>query len=257
MNFLICLKGEFLKAKGTFSFWLVLLGGLLVPLISFLIQLSKPEFFVNRAEDPWRAFIGDVFGTAIPLLFPIFLILLIALSFNLEHKSNAWKKLFVTPYSRTVIYLSKIVFIQIQVVFSLVVFAVAIILFGTLLGTIHPELNFIGTSVNCTFLIKSLIKAYIAYLALIGFQIILSFYFKNFIVPIGVGVFGFIFGIMLIKWEYAAYNFLSNNFHVNQHVGKGVVLDFTGNIATYQLFSIIYFVTFIVIGWVLFNRKAL
>jgi hypothetical protein len=76
-------------------------------------------------------------------------------------------------------------------------------------------------------------------------------------VPVGVGLFGFILGMMLLKWEYSIYNFLSNNLHVSNHIGSKVVSDFTLNLPTYQFFSIIYFVIFITIGWVLFNRKAL
>lgn len=257
MSFLDCWKGEYLKTKGTFSFWLVLLGGALVPFISFLIQLFKPEYFITRAANPWGAFIGDIFSTAVPLLLPFFLIIVIALNFSIEHKSNAWKKLFVVPHKRITIYSSKVFLILFQVLLSLLVFALSIVIFGYLLGVIHPELNFLETTIGWTHLIKSLVKTFIAYLALISFQLVLSFFFKNFIVPIGIGLFGFIVGIMLTKWEYLHYNFLSNNYSLSKHLGNKVIFDFTFGLPTYLVFSVVYFALFITIGWLLFNRRAL
>lgn len=257
MNFLYCLKGEYLKSKGTILFWLVFLGGILVPTISFCVQLFKPLFFISRAQDPWGALIGDIFSIAIPLLLPFFIILFVVLNFNIDHKANAWKKLFVVPHHRATIYLSKVIFILIQFTFSLLMFLVAIVFYGNLLGIIHPELNFLNTTIDWGFLLKSLVKIWLGYLALVGFQVLLSFSFKNLIVPISIGLFGFISGSMLIKWEYSMYNFLSNNVHLNFHLGKRLVLDFTLGIPTYQFFSVLYFVLFITIGWFLFNRKAL
>ena len=257
MSFLICLKSEYLKNKRTFSFWLVLFGGLLVPVILFFIQLNRSEFFMKRATDPWNPLVFDAIRSAMPLLFPLFLILIIALNFNLEHKENTWKKLHVIPHKRDSIYFAKLVFIIIQVVLSLLVFSFSLFLFGLLLGIIHPELNFLNTSLDWTTLFKSLAKVFIAYLALIGFQFVLSFYFKNFIVPVAVGLFGLIFGIMLSNWEYSAYNFWSNNFNVIEHLLKKVVGDYTLGIPTYLIFSGMYFLIFIVIGRFLFNRRAL
>lgn len=257
MNFIICLKGEYLKTKGTFSFWLVLLGGALIPLIYFFVQFFKVDFFVKRAADPWTPLIGDSIGAAITLLFPFFLILVVALNFNSEHKSNAWKKLFVTPQHRGVIYSAKVVFILIQVLFSLLVFGASLLLVGYFLGLIYSQLNFLGTTPDIVFLLKSLAKVFLAFLALIGFQVLLSFQFKNFIIPVAVGFFGIVLGTLLVRWKYSMYNFLSNNVHVKRHISDKTVLDFTFDYPTYQLFSITYFIVFIAIGWFLFNRKAL
>lgn len=256
--FLTCLQNEYLKIKSSFTFWLVSLGGVLVPLLVFFIQLFKPKYFVSRAaSNPWDDYYADVYGAGVQLLFPLFLILVIALSFNIEHRAEGWKKSFVLPVKRLTFYLAKVSFIFLQVVYTLLVLNLSILLFGAILGLVHPELGFLDHNVELWLNFKGTIKILIAFLGLMGFQIILSYRFKNLIVSIGIGLFLFIFGSILFLWENSIYLPYSYHVHLAKHLKGMPVEEYSLGVFTYQLWSLIYFVLFLAVGFIMFRRKKI
>ncbi len=258
MIFLTCIKNEYLKIKSSFTFWLVSLGGILVPFLTFCIQLAKPEYFEGRAtENPWSGYYNDVYGAGVQLLFPLFLILVIALSFNIEHKAEGWKKSFVLPVKRATFYFAKISFIFLQVVYTLLVLNISILLFGSILGLIHPQLGFLDTAPELWISFKSAVKILIAFLGLIGLQIVLSYHFKNLIISIGIGLFLFIFGSILFLWENSVYIPYSYHVHLAKHLKGMPVESYSLGLFTYQLWSVIYFLAFIGIGFLVFRRKKI
>lgn len=195
------------KVKGTFTFWFTILGSLLIPFVYFLAYLFKHESFIPlESINPWGAFIQRNLQAIAFLLFPLHVILTIAININIEHKENSWKKLFVLPVSRDSIYISKLLFLLFQVFISLIIFTLSIFIFGGILGLVHSELNFLIYYPELCSYSKLIIRLFISILGVFSIQYFLSLLFKNIIIPISIGVFmSIVATIIASAWEYSIY----------------------------------------------------
>jgi hypothetical protein len=195
------------KAKGTFTFWFTILGSLLIPFVFFLVYFFRPlNFILPESINPWDAFIQSNLKAIAFLLFPLHVILTIAININIEHKENSWKKLFVLPIKRESIYISKLIFLLFQVFISLLIFSLSMFLFGVVLGFVHNELNFLNYSPAFSSYSKLIIRLFISILGIFSIQYFLSLFFKNIIVPISLGVFLTIVATIIVQgWEHSIY----------------------------------------------------
>ena len=195
------------KVKGTFTFWFTIMGSLLIPFIYFLVYSFRFENFIPPTDiNPWDTFIQGNLKAIAFLLFPFHIILTIAINLNIEHRANSWKKLFVLPVKRESIYIGKLLFLLFQIGVSLIIFTISILIFGLLLGLIHPELNFLEYTPQIVLLIKSITRLFIAILGILSIQFIIGLFLKNIIIPISLGIFLTIVASMIVQgWEYSVY----------------------------------------------------
>ena len=122
------LQSEFKKARHSSTFWFSLTAAALVPVIMFLVYLIKWEHFIVPEDiNPWTNFITAAFRYTAPFLFPAYIILLIAMNAQLEHKNNSWKKLYLLPVNKSYIYLGKLAFLSITAVLALFLFSILLI----------------------------------------------------------------------------------------------------------------------------------
>lgn len=195
------------KVKGTFTFWFTLLGSILIPFIFFLVYFFRFESFIpQEGVNPWNSFIKNNLQAIAVLLFPLHVILTIAININIEHKGNNWKKLFVLPVKRESIYIGKLLFLLFQIAISLLLFFSVVLIFGYLLGIIYHQLFFLDFHPNIINFIKSIARLFISILGICSIQYVLGLYFKNIIVPISLGIFLTIVATLITQgWEYAIY----------------------------------------------------
>src|SRR5215217_9340094 len=102
------LYAEFTKLKNTFALWLTLLGALFIPLILFGTYISDVEAFVpGDGVNPWDDFLIRTLNGC--CFFSVgFVLLIIGLIIQIEHRANAWKHLFSLPTSKRRIYMGKL-----------------------------------------------------------------------------------------------------------------------------------------------------
>jgi hypothetical protein len=195
------------KTKGSFTFWFTILGSVLIPFVFFLVYLFRYLSFIpEEGVNPWIIFIQNNLQGIAFLLFPLHIILTIAINLNIEHKENSWKKIFVLPIKRESIFLSKLLFLLFQVFVSLLLFSLSILFFGGVLGLIYEELNFLEYTPDVLSFGKLLIRLFIAILGIFSIQYVLSLFFKNIIIPISLGVFLTVVASLITKgWQYSIY----------------------------------------------------
>jgi len=247
------------KTKGTFTFWFTLLGSLLIPFVYFLIYLFRSESFIPpEGINPWEDFMKGHLKAIAFMLFPLHVILTIAININIEHKENSWKKLFVLPVQRESIYISKMLFLLCQVFMSLVIFSVSIIIFGGILGLVHKELNFLDYYPEFYPYSKLIIRLFISVLGIFSIQYFLSLFFKNIIIPISLGVFLTIVATIIVQgWEHSIYFpyafpmcfFLNSN--------QLATADHFYGLTPSEITSFATFVAVNILGIIVFNAKKI
>ena len=103
------LQAEAIKHKGTLALSFIFLGPALIVL---LMGIQTVMWGAGFSEDmsPARFFIQNNLTLWSFLMLPFFITLITALSAYLEHKNKLWNVLLVGAYSRTQLFLAKIIF---------------------------------------------------------------------------------------------------------------------------------------------------
>lgn len=208
-------QNEMAKLRRTFAFWLTLISALVIPLLFFIVYAVKhAELAPAEGVNPWTKFMANQVENSIPFFVPMFIVLITSLIIQVEHKATGLKQLFVQPVPKWSVYFGKLSVVLVTIVFTYVVFLTAIIGLGYLLGILFSELQFVNYQPHYLKYVKMLSLSFVASLGIVGIQFWMSFRFKNFIIPITVGMCLVITGLIVsqapesIYFPYA-YNVLS------------------------------------------------
>jgi len=204
-------------------------GILLVPvLIIFAVDLYMVydvlRSGIEESEgtiNPWKASLGKIVFMFFYLLFPILVSLFVHACCDVEYRNNNYKILFTLPVSKTKIFFSKAIFIQITVFFSVLFSYLTLLLSGYLLSIAFPQLGFQNYDFR-EVIFYVFLKFFITLSAIAMVQLTLSLLFKNFIYPIGFGVFMLLFTTIIYQKKFADFliytggyksmdNFMSEN----------------------------------------------
>ncbi|HMR91617.1 MAG TPA: ABC transporter permease [Chitinophagaceae bacterium] len=207
MSLLISTKAEIIKTKRSASFWLSLVGAAVIPVIFFLVYTIKPEKNYARLEAmPWEMHFLSGFQAYLTFLLPMFVILICSLIPQIEFKNNTWKQVFASPQSVGNIFLSKYIAIVLMVLFLFLMFNLFMVLAGIIPNLFYSKFTFLDNAIRWMELLKLNIKSFVSLLGIIAFQYWLSLRFKNFIVPIGIGLGLLVMSMIVFQfhWEHIA-----------------------------------------------------
>lgn len=249
MSLVIATRAELIKNKRSAAFWLCFIGSAFIPFIFFLTYTLRPDLnYARLAAEPWQEHLGKGWQNFSAFLLPMFVILTCSLIPQVEYKNNTWKQVFASPLSIGDIFFSKYLSIIAMVFFLFVMFNVFMLLAGVSADLIHPKYSFLEKAVDWKGLIKMNFKSFISLLAIISIQYWLSLRFRNFIVPIGVGLALLVSALILLPWEHInkvpyAFPFLSFTGSVGPAAAK------PGLLASHEIYSIIYFLVFTLLAF--------
>lgn len=177
---------ELQKLKNTLAILVAVALPLFVAFLSFVIYLSEGHKLINAGTNPWHGYIYHLQKFWAGLLLPLTIILEASLINSIEHSNNMWKQIYTLPVSKCAVYFHKLlafIFLNILTAVSLTFF---IQLFGFLLIFLKPEFGFDSPGLIKESLLLSL-KMMLASSAIIGFQFLLSFNFRSFVIPTVIG----------------------------------------------------------------------
>ncbi len=153
---------------------------------------------IDGSVNPWNGMLGKAVFQFFYLLYPILVAIFVHACCDIEYKNNNYKVLFTLPVSKFKIFIAKALFVLITVLLSVSLSYVTFLVCGYLLGRILPEIGFQNYDFrNVVFFV--FLKLYIALAAISSIQLCLSLQFKNFIYPIGFGMFLLVFS--MIVWQ--------------------------------------------------------
>lgn len=219
---LIVYRTELIKTKNSFAFWLVILGALFIP--AFFVGNIVWHWddylrsFVSGNPNPWNEYSRKLFNGVHFTFLPLLLILIVALVFNIEHKSNTWKHVFVMPVAKTKIFTGKYLALLTLVLLLYCLLFVFYLSGGYLLGIWKPQFGFLNYPPSYMYenihtnILAYITKSFIAVLAILAIHFWLSFRIKNLFSTIGIGMGGVVLtiGMYISHWHsliYVPYGF--------------------------------------------------
>ncbi len=189
-------RAEILKLKNSGMLWLATVGCLLcnVILAGTGYYLSHTEVALIEIEpiNDWESWISWHYKGVSPMLLPMFLVILCALSISLEQRANTWKLLYSLPIPASSIYLMKSLAITLLFASSHLLFAILMVLSPPLLGFAfgaRPPIQLVFSLYTATV---------ISSLGILGLVYFVSYFSNRFILPLAIGILGFVFAQLLI-----------------------------------------------------------
>ena len=203
MSLSISLQAELIKTKRSAAFWLSFVGATFVPGIFFLMYLVRPEIFSAQLKNnAWENHFKAGWQALSVFLLPMFVILTCSLIPQIEYKNNTWKQVFASPQSMGNIFFSKFLTIHLMILFYFLLFDVFMIMNAITVNVFNKNYRFLHQPFDWLFLLKLTVKTYVSLLGITAIQYWLSLRFKNFVVPIGIGMALLITSLILLNWEH-------------------------------------------------------
>jgi len=196
MNTLISLRSEILKTKRTASLYFTLIGAAVVPVVFLLNVLG--DGLDSTKKDPLNAIfklLADMNGLA---FFPWFIILICTLLPQIEYRNNTWKQVFTSPQPKVNVLTAKFATIHLLMLLFLVSTHLFMFLAIVLANLVDPTLGLFKHSLNGQTVLINAANSYVTMLALCAIHFWLGIRFRNFIVPIAVGLALWLAGTLLV-----------------------------------------------------------
>lgn len=188
MIFINSLNCELLKIKGSALLWVSICGSMVLSMVftlRFIYLGHHIDLWIQNGS--WQRLYLQNIRPFTGFLLPIGVILICSLITQIEYRNNNWKQLHTTPQNYVTIFLAK--FTTLLVV-TFIVFSC--FNFGVIINGVVPNLiasgSFPRDSIPLQFFMEYTIKSFLSILPIVGLQYLLSIHYKNFIIPIGVGL---------------------------------------------------------------------
>ena len=204
MSLLISIQTELIKTKRSASFWLSFIGAAIIPIIMILMYtLGEGEKrYEHYQKDAWNTHFMEGSQVFAAFLLPMFVILICSLIPQIEYKNNTWKQVFASPQSIGSIFFSKYVAILMMVILMLLSFDVLMVFSAVISNLVYPKYNFFNSKFDISALLIMNGRCFVALLGIIAIQYWLGLRFRNFIVPIGIGLGLLVMSSMAYSWEH-------------------------------------------------------
>lgn len=187
-----------------------IVGLLLVPVVLTIFVAGylyydvsqNPIGEIDGSINPWKGMLGKAVFQFFYLLYPILVAIFVHACCDVEYKNNNYKVLFTLPVSKYKIFVAKVLFVLITVLLSVSLSYFTFLLCGYLLGIVLPEIGFQNYNFEGV-LFFVFLKLYISLAAISAIQLCLSLHFRNFIYPIGCGMFLLVFSIAVWQKDFS------------------------------------------------------
>ena len=182
------LQNETLKIKNTPALWITLIGGAFLPVMLGIAYLNEwKKFIPGTGVNPWVDYYGRLVN-GLSICTPLFICLVVALIFHVDHKAAAWRLTFTLPLSKSTVFIHKLILVTGIISLYFLLFLAFSIVTGILLGLIHPEFLFLQKLPDYRKVILVITKAFMCNLGIVAIQFWLSFRIKNVVTTLGVGM---------------------------------------------------------------------
>jgi hypothetical protein len=260
LSFVRSFRADTIKLKNTPIFWISLLGGLFVTGLLFILHYFSVEEIHKPDTNPWIFYCA--FGmTFISVLLVVPFAVLVTSSVMLpEHKTESDKDLYSLPLPKSQVYFSILVVVLGIIALTYLIFFSAHLLMGWILGLLRPEYEFYQYAPQTLHFAKILGHSYISVLGVAGLHYWLSVRWKNFIIPMGIGLCGYIISVMLSitqRFDLAIYFPYSYPAMIGNELGmeNAAQLTWWGALTNVEWYSIGFLMLFAVVGFIEESRR--
>jgi hypothetical protein len=251
MSLLTSLRSEILKTKRTAAFYFTLVGAAIVPSI-YLLNAALDDISETK-KDPFNAIfkLGSEMNGLV--FFPFFVVLVCTLMPQIEYKNNTWKQVFASPQTKANIFIAK--FLNIHLLMLLFMVANHLFMFMAAIAVhfIVPDLNLLNQPLNSHKLLVNGLNNYITVLAICSLQFWLGLRFRNFIVPIAIGLALWFTGTLMVFDSQSPYaKYFPYSFQIFSILPK-----IKSDLNQVEWTSLAYCLVFLVLGFLDFRKRRL
>ncbi len=198
---------ELIKLKRSGVLWLSVAGTLLTNVMIATLAHVLPKVSIDgvvlesKALENWSSWIRFHYDSTSNMLLPMFIVIICALTVHLENQHNTWKIMYTSPTAPKWHFLGKLSVV-------IIVFSMAHLLF-VMLMIIGPKVFIDHFSEPFPF--KKVMFLYlstiVSSLGIISLVLTVSYLFKAFILPLAVGILGFVLGQLILDAGISAFWF--------------------------------------------------
>ena len=196
-------SAEHIRLKHTWIWKLAAIAPLFVCAMYFCIFYFEGAHFVKDGP-AWDVYFSATSRTVFMLFLPLFIILFTLLNQQLDHQSSMRKLLYTLSTPQWAQMTSQWLYTLMVYTATFAGYLTLLLLSGWLLEQLRPDLNFDQFVSPIYF--KALFYGYLASTGILAFQFVLSYFFRNMIIPLSIGMAGFISAMVLLNWEHVIYH---------------------------------------------------
>ncbi len=185
------LRAETHKSRNSFAVWLSLAGTVANTLIFFVIQYFNSDW-IEAAENPWWGFVNGYYDGVAFMMLPLFVIILCSLVTFMEHRQEMWSNLYTLPLARSNLYWSKKLFTLLLFIAAHLLFVGGVLLSGLVMGLLRPDTALLQHPPDGVQLLTLAFQTVWTILGLLAFHFWISWRFTHFILPLLIGILGFV-----------------------------------------------------------------
>lgn len=253
MKLLTALRAEIRKSQRTASFYFTILGAAPVPLI-FLLNVLTGGGDVGAVH---KGSLNAVFELGMErnglVFFPLYVILLCTLLPQIEYRNNTWKQVFAAPQSKATVFLAKFLNINRLILLFLLTNLVYLALVIVLMHFSDPSRQLLAQPFDALKLLSATVNMYVTMLALCAFQFWLGLRFRNFVVPIAIGLTLWILGMMMsLEFQSGFVDYFPYDFQTFAYLPK-----LQPKMTQVAWTSVAYTVLFLLLGFQDFKRRRI
>ncbi len=251
-NLINCIIAEWLKKRKSLASWLVVIGGLFMPFLSIIIFLVYPNQLItlHKTNQFWQLLFLKSWQMMAFIFLPMGIVLAVSLITQLETKNNTWKQLHTTPLSFTSIFFAKLIVLLFMLIQLFIIFNIGIVISAYIPALLKNSIPFPTQTFSFNYVLKISASFFMVSLPMVALQYLISLKFKNFLIPIGIGLALVIGGMIALNWQYgytlpSAYTSL-------------LFLQLKDRIPTnhnLHIWSLVYFSIFTLAGYLLYYFK--
>jgi len=190
-SFFRSLRAELLKSKNSLAVWLSLAGTAANVVVFFLLHFFSSEW-ITAGTTPWWGFVNGHYAGVAFMMLPLYVIILCTLITFMEHRSGMWVNLYTLPIQRSRLYWSKLLFTLLLFVGAHLLFVLGLLLSGALMGLLRPETDLLRHAPDFSQIGLLAVQTVWVVFGLLGLHFWISWRFTHFIVPLLIGIIGFV-----------------------------------------------------------------
>ncbi len=199
------LRSEFIKIKRTSSIYLLLI---IVFLLCFfmLVDVNDEVEKLTYNKNVWNQIYGEGGLSLNGFALPLFVIFVCTLIPQLEYRNNTWKQVFASPVPPFKTLVVKFLLLQLLILIFIVVYNLLMATVPLWLQLLNPSFNAFQYNLNVETWLLGNAMTYLNILGMSAVQFWLGTRYKNFLVPVGLGIFLLLMVPMLLfefKWQQA------------------------------------------------------
>lgn len=199
-NYTTALRSEFIKKKGTGTYWLCFSFGVIIPLIYLVAMFflwEENQEPVNIPINFYEKNIGQALSSFLGFFFPLLIIIIAAKITQIDHKNGGWQLMETQPLSKFSIYMSKLTVLLVGNLIAIISFLGSFVVVLWILSLIKEVPQNVMTAIPFSYLGQLAIRMFVAGLFLSMIQFVISVVFRSFILPILLGFFAMLGTLIL------------------------------------------------------------